>query len=114
MSMGSCDDRITLYPAAPLRLATLLHARTIAREGCKYAPNIAPTSSSAHPVDIVRIFRMAEEPAPALVATPHEAPKTVLDQTLRSKRQGINIAPDFTLRAIKPLAHFFAGFEKRH
>jgi hypothetical protein len=33
MSMGSCDDRITLYPAAPLRLATLLHARTIAREG---------------------------------------------------------------------------------
>src|SRR5262249_19211136 len=24
---------ITLYPAAPLRLATLLHARTIAREG---------------------------------------------------------------------------------
>jgi len=33
MSMGSCDDRITLYPAAPLRLATLLHARTTAREG---------------------------------------------------------------------------------
>jgi hypothetical protein len=33
MSMGSCDDRITLYPAAPLWLATLLHARTIAREG---------------------------------------------------------------------------------
>jgi hypothetical protein len=33
MSMGSCDDRITLYPAAPLRLATLLHTRTIAREG---------------------------------------------------------------------------------
>jgi hypothetical protein len=33
MSMGSCDDRITLYPAAPLWLATLLHTRTIAREG---------------------------------------------------------------------------------
>jgi len=33
MSMSSCDVRITLYPAAPLRLATLLHARTIAREG---------------------------------------------------------------------------------
>jgi len=33
MSMGSCDDRITLYPAAPSLLATLLHARTIAREG---------------------------------------------------------------------------------
>ena len=33
---------------------------------CKYAPNIDPTSSSAHPVDIVRIFRMAEEPAPTL------------------------------------------------
>jgi hypothetical protein len=30
MSMGSCENRITLYPAAPLRLATLLHARTIA------------------------------------------------------------------------------------
>src|ERR1035437_5076825 len=29
---------------------------------------LTPTSSSAHPVDIVRIFRMAEEPAPALVA----------------------------------------------
>ncbi|MFZ1883720.1 MAG: hypothetical protein WAU53_09020, partial [Rhodoplanes sp.] len=27
-----CLDRITLYPAAPLRLATPLHARTIARE----------------------------------------------------------------------------------
>ena len=40
---------------------------------------------------------MAEEPAPALVATPHEAQKTVLDQTLRSKRQGVNIACDFTL-----------------
>lgn len=33
MFVRSCDDRITLYPAAPLRLATLLHARTIAREG---------------------------------------------------------------------------------
>ena len=32
MFVGSCDDRITLYPASPLRLATLLHARTIARE----------------------------------------------------------------------------------
>jgi len=32
MSMGSCDDRITLYPAAPLWLATLLHARTIAEK----------------------------------------------------------------------------------
>jgi hypothetical protein len=29
----ACDDRVTLYPAAPLRLATLLQARTIAREG---------------------------------------------------------------------------------
>src|ERR1035437_9211965 len=42
----------------------------IHRDSCKYAPNIDPTSSSAHRVDIVRIFRMAEEPAPALVATP--------------------------------------------
>src|ERR1019366_5632515 len=62
---------------------------------CKYAPNIDPTSSVAHPVDIVRIFRMAEEPAPALVATPDEAQKTVLDQMLRSKRQRVNIARDF-------------------
>jgi len=30
---GACDDRISLYPAAPFRLATLLHARMIAREG---------------------------------------------------------------------------------
>ena len=30
---GSCDDRINLYPAAPFRLATLLHAWMIAREG---------------------------------------------------------------------------------
>jgi hypothetical protein len=56
--------------------------------GCKYAPNIDPISSSAHPIDIVRIFRMAEEPAPALVAISHDAQETVLDQTLRSKRQG--------------------------
>jgi len=30
---GTCDDRISLYPAAPFRLATLLHAWMIAREG---------------------------------------------------------------------------------
>ena len=29
----ACDDRISLYPAAPFRLATLLHAWTIARVG---------------------------------------------------------------------------------
>jgi len=29
----ACDDRISLYPAAPFRLATLLHARTIVQEG---------------------------------------------------------------------------------
>jgi hypothetical protein len=29
----ACDDRISLYPAAPFRLATLLHAWTIAQEG---------------------------------------------------------------------------------
>jgi hypothetical protein len=40
---------------------------------------------------------MAEEPVPALVATPHEAQKTVLDQTLRSKRQGVNVARNFTV-----------------
>ena len=29
----ACDDRISLYPAAPIRLATLLHAWTIAQVG---------------------------------------------------------------------------------
>src|SRR4029079_8853897 len=29
----ACDNRISLYPAAPFGLATLLHARTIAQEG---------------------------------------------------------------------------------
>jgi hypothetical protein len=33
MSDVACDDRISLYPAAPFRLATLLHAWTIAQEG---------------------------------------------------------------------------------
>jgi hypothetical protein len=74
----------------------MAHAVGSPQPDCKYGPNIDPTSSPAHPVDIVRIFRMAEEPASALVATPHEAQKTVLDQTLRSKRQGVNIARDFT------------------
>ena len=30
---GTCDDRINLYPAAPIRLATMLYARTIAGQG---------------------------------------------------------------------------------
>jgi len=30
MSMARAINRITLYPAAPLQLAILLHARTIA------------------------------------------------------------------------------------
>ena len=29
----ACDDRISLYPAAPFRLATMLHAWTIAQVG---------------------------------------------------------------------------------
>jgi hypothetical protein len=29
----ACDDRISLYPAAPFRLATLLHAWAIAQVG---------------------------------------------------------------------------------
>jgi hypothetical protein len=29
----ACDDRISLYPAAPFRLATLLHAWTTAQVG---------------------------------------------------------------------------------
>ena len=33
MSDVACDDRISLYPAAPFRLATLLHAWTIAQVG---------------------------------------------------------------------------------
>ena len=39
---------------------------------------------------------------PALVATPHEAQKTVLDQTLRSKRQGVNVARNFTKMLAEP------------
>ena len=72
---------------APLGRAVVggLVFATIAVNSCR---TLTLTSSSAHPVDIVRIFRMAEEPGPALVATPYEAQKTVLDQTLRSKRQG--------------------------
>ncbi len=30
---GTCDDRIDLYPAAPVRLATMLYARTISWSG---------------------------------------------------------------------------------
>lgn len=30
---GPCDGRITLYPAAPFRLAIILHAWTIAHDG---------------------------------------------------------------------------------
>ena len=33
MSDVACDDRISLYPAAPFRLATLLHAWRIAQVG---------------------------------------------------------------------------------
>ena len=47
-----------------------MHRRVLENPDCKYAPNIDPISGPAQPVDIVRIFRMAEEPAPALVATP--------------------------------------------
>ena len=50
--------------------------------------SVYPTSNVGTLV-IVRIFRMAEDPAPVLVATPHKAQKTILDQTLRSKRQGL-------------------------
>ena len=53
---------------------------------CRYAPNIDPTSNSAYPVEIMRILRLAEEAPPAIVATLHEAQKTVPDQSLRSKR----------------------------
>ena len=33
MSMLECDDRISLYPAAPFRLAIMLYAWTIAQAG---------------------------------------------------------------------------------
>ena len=56
MSIGACDNRITLYPAAPLRLATLLYARTIAREGWGHlhsgrlaTPNLQWGSPATHP-----------------------------------------------------------------
>src|SRR5208283_739265 len=55
-SMGSCENRITLYPAAPLRLATLLHARTIAwkdgahlHNGRLATPNLRWVSPATHP-----------------------------------------------------------------
>ena len=91
------DDARLIGESARDRHALRFAAGKLLRQGCtgsdcKYAPNIDSISSSARPVDIVRIFRMAEEPAPAFVATPHEVQKTVLDQTLRSKRQGVNIA----------------------
>ena len=33
---GSCDGRISLYPAAPIRLATLLHAWTYRAGGQRF------------------------------------------------------------------------------
>jgi hypothetical protein len=77
---------------------------------CKYAPNIDPTSSSAHPIDIVRIFRMAEEPAPALVATPHEAQKNRTGSNASIKEAGVNIARDFTVQVIQS----YYGRQARH
>jgi hypothetical protein len=52
----------------------------------RYAPKIDPTSSSAYPIEIMRMLRLAAEAAPAIVAALHEAQKTVPDQSLRSKR----------------------------
>src|ERR1019366_5066268 len=48
---------------------------------------------------------MARGAALAFGATTHEAQKTVLDQTLRSKRQGANIARDFTLLPTRSRPH---------
>ena len=39
---------------------------------------------------------MAEEPAPALVATPHEAQKNRTGSNASIKEAGVNIARDFT------------------
>src|SRR6202140_6013778 len=57
----ACDGRISLYPAAPFRLATLLHAWTIAQVGRGSSltrqtgwarsanPHKSPTSPPPHP-----------------------------------------------------------------
>ena len=48
---GTCDDRIALYPAAPIRLATMLYARTIAlRMGLIWGTALSPYGLPAtHP-----------------------------------------------------------------
>jgi hypothetical protein len=62
----------------------------------------------------LRVFRMAKEPAPALVATPHEAQKTVLDQTLRSKRQGVNVGCSATIGHDAAPSWLPSGHELEH
>jgi hypothetical protein len=68
---------------------------------CRYAPNIDPTSNSAYPIEIMRIFRLAEEAPPAIVATLHEAQKTVPDQSLSIKEAEGQYCPRFY--AVSPL-----------
>jgi hypothetical protein len=62
---------------------------------CRYAPNIDPTSNSAYPIKIMRIFRLAEEAPPAIVATLHEAQKTIPDQSLSIKEAEGQYCPRF-------------------
>ena len=45
----SCEDRINLYPAAPIRLATMLHTWTITKRGMGLIFGTAP-SPSGHSV----------------------------------------------------------------
>ncbi len=51
---GTCDDRITLYPAAPVRLATMLYARTIAlrRDGANLGDGTLAIRTSSHTSDL--------------------------------------------------------------
>ncbi len=50
---GTCDDRINLYPAAPIRLATMLYARTIAlrRDGANLGDGTLANRKSSHTSD---------------------------------------------------------------
>ena len=50
---GTCDDRIDLYPAAPIRLATMLYARTIAlrRDGANLGDGTLAIRTSSHTSD---------------------------------------------------------------
>jgi hypothetical protein len=81
----ACDDRISLYPAAPFRLAILLHARIIAREGWG--------SSSRRQVGYAR----SANPRHSHTSDPPNAPEGASETVFASPRHGrhllLRIAP---------------------